>query len=61
MGDDPNPDDECTNITTADGLRWIWLTNGGPASCTADLFYFSWNAGQPTTVILASTSFAAAG
>ena len=49
------------NIATADGLRWIWLTNGGPASCTADLFYFSWSAGQPTTVILASTSFAAAG
>jgi hypothetical protein len=39
----------------------LWLTAGGPASCTADLFYFSWNAGQPATVILASTTFAAAG
>lgn len=37
----------------------IWLTNGGSADCTANLFYFGWHAGTQTYNKLASTSFAA--
>jgi hypothetical protein len=37
----------------------IWLTNGGSADCTANLFYFGWRAGTQTYNKLASTSFAA--
>jgi hypothetical protein len=39
----------------------LWLTAGGSASCTANLYYFTWKAGQPATTYLASTSFDAAG
>jgi len=37
-----------------------WLENGGPASCTADLYYWSYSGSQVFN-LLASTSFAAAG
>ena len=37
----------------------IWLTNGGAADCTANLFYFGWRAGTQTYNKLASTSFPA--
>jgi hypothetical protein len=36
-----------------------WLLNGGPADCTANLFYFGQHAGTQTFNVLASTSFAA--
>ena len=39
----------------------IWLTNGGGAQCTANLFYFGWKAGMQTYNLLASTSFSAGG
>lgn len=39
----------------------IWLTNGGAADCTANLFYFGWRAGTQTYNVLASTSFSAGG
>ena len=39
----------------------LWLNAGGSASCVANLYYFTWNGGQPGTVYLASTSFNAAG
>jgi len=39
----------------------LWLTAGGSASCVANLYYFTWNAGQPGTTYLATTSFDAAG
>jgi hypothetical protein len=38
-----------------------WLTNGGAADCTANLFYFGSKAGKQTYNLLASTQFAAAG
>jgi hypothetical protein len=38
----------------------LWLTAGGSASCVANLYYFTWNAGTPGTTYLATTSFAAA-
>lgn len=38
----------------------LWLTAGGSASCVANLYYFTWKAGQPATTYLASTSFDAA-
>ena len=39
-----------------------WLTNGGAASCTAELFYFVWNGTNPQEYhSLAWTSFEAAG
>jgi hypothetical protein len=38
-----------------------WLTNGGAASCTADLFYFTYRGQVQTYHWLASTDFAAAG
>jgi hypothetical protein len=38
-----------------------WLSNGGPASCVANLYYFTWKGGQPATVYLATTSFDATG
>jgi hypothetical protein len=37
----------------------IWLTNGGAASCTANLFYFGSHAGKQTYNVLASTDFEA--
>jgi hypothetical protein len=37
----------------------IWLTNGGSADCTANLYYFGWHAGTQTYNKLASTSFSA--
>jgi hypothetical protein len=37
----------------------IWLTTGGPASCTANLFYWGSHAGTQTYNLLASTSFTA--
>ncbi len=44
------------------GASSTWLTNGGPASCTADLFYIVWNGNNPQQVFfLVSTSFDAAG
>jgi hypothetical protein len=39
----------------------LWLTAGGSASCVANLYYFTWKAGQPATTYLATTSFDAAG
>jgi hypothetical protein len=36
-----------------------WLTNGGSADCTANLFYFGSHAGRQTYNKLASTDFAA--
>jgi hypothetical protein len=39
----------------------IWLTSGGAAECTANLFYFGWRAGVQTFNVLASTSFSATG
>jgi hypothetical protein len=39
----------------------IWLTVGGPADCTASLFYFGQHAGVQTFNALASTSFSAGG
>ena len=39
----------------------LWLTSGGAASCVANLYYFTWKAGQPATTYLATTSFDAAG
>ena len=40
----------------------VWLySGGGDASCVANLYYFTWQAGKPATVYLATTSFEAAG
>jgi hypothetical protein len=39
----------------------IWRTTLGPASCVANLYYFTWKAGEPAAVYLATTSFDAAG
>jgi hypothetical protein len=41
------------------GAGSVWLTNGGPADCTANLFYFSWSKGAQHYNLLATTSFAA--
>ena len=38
-----------------------WLVVGGPADCTANLFYFGYHAGKQTYNKLASTSFSAGG
>jgi hypothetical protein len=38
-----------------------WLRSGGAASCTADLFYFTYKGNVQTYHWLASTDFAAAG
>ena len=39
-----------------------WLRLGGPASCTAELFYIIWNGNNPQEFVsLAMTSFDAAG
>jgi hypothetical protein len=38
-----------------------WLTSGGSATCTADLFYFTYKGKVQTYHWLASTDFAAAG
>lgn len=45
------------------GGAWsLWLTAGGPASCTAELFYIVWSPNSPQVfVTLATTSFNAAG
>ena len=45
------------------GGGWsVWLEHGGPANCTAELFYIVWNGNNPQEVFsLASTSFDAAG
>jgi hypothetical protein len=40
------------------GSVWLW-NGGGPADCTANLFYFGMHAGSQTYNLLASTSFAA--
>jgi hypothetical protein len=39
----------------------IWRTTGGPASCVANLYFFTWKAGEPGVTYLATTSFDAAG
>jgi hypothetical protein len=39
----------------------LWLSGGGPASCVANLVYFTWKRGEPAIVYLATTSFDAAG
>jgi len=39
------------------GAGSVWLTNGGEADCTANLYYFAWKAGQQTYNWLASKSF----
>ena len=38
----------------------IWRTTGGPASCVANLYFFTWKANQPAATYLATTSFDAA-
>jgi hypothetical protein len=38
-----------------------WLTGGGAADCTANLFYFGSHAGKQTYNKLATTSFLAGG
>ena len=43
------------------GAGSTWLTVGGPAECTANLFYFGSHAGKQTYNVLASTDFAAGG
>ena len=45
------------------GGGWsVWLEHGGPADCTAELFYIVWNGNNPQEVFsLAWTSFHAAG
>jgi hypothetical protein len=43
------------------GAGSIWLTFGGSANCTANLFYFGFHAGRQTYNPLATTSFAAGG
>jgi hypothetical protein len=44
------------------GASSDWLTVGGPAHCTGELFYFVWNGNQPQQYYsLAWTSFDAAG
>jgi hypothetical protein len=43
------------------GAGSIWLTFGGSADCTANLFYFGFHAGRQTYNPLATTSFAAGG
>jgi hypothetical protein len=49
------------NIFTLGGGGSLWLDAGGSASCVANLYYFTWNGGQPATTYLATTSFDAAG
>lgn len=44
---------------TLGGGGSLWLTNGGSADCTANLYYFGQHAGKQTYNWLASTSFAA--
>ena len=47
---------------TLGGYASQWVTNGGPASCKADLFDLVWNGNNPQQVTwLATTSFDAAG
>lgn len=43
------------------GSSSVWLRSGGPADCTANLFYFGWVKGQQTYNLLATTTFAATG
>ena len=44
------------------GASSDWLTLGGPASCTGELFYFIWHGNnQQVFVSLATTTFDAAG
>ncbi len=44
------------------GASSEWLSQGGPASCTAELFFITWNGNKPQQVTtLAWTSFEAAG
>lgn len=44
------------------GAGSVWLSNGGPASCTAELFYIVWNGNNPQQFYtLAMTRFDAAG
>jgi hypothetical protein len=57
---DPN------NVTNVGGFLLgggssIWLTEGGPATCVANLFEFTKVKGRQTQSILATTSFPAAG
>jgi hypothetical protein len=43
------------------GASSAWLRAGGPAECTANLFYFGTHAGHQTYNRLASTTFSAGG
>ena len=43
------------------GAGSTWLTSGGAADCTANLFYFGWKAGRQTYNWLADTKFQAEG
>jgi hypothetical protein len=46
-----------TDSFTLGGGGSLWLTGGGAASCVANLYFFTWKAGQPATTYLATTSF----
>jgi len=46
-----------TDTFTLGGGSSLWLSSGGAAACVANLYYFTWKAGQPATTYLATTSF----
>ena len=46
-----------TDTFTLGGGGSLWLSGGGAASCVANLYFFTWKAGQPATTYLATTSF----
>jgi len=43
------------------GSMSVWYLHDGPASCRAELYYWSQQAGQQTYTVLATTTFSAAG
>jgi hypothetical protein len=43
------------------GAASAWVTNGGPATCEADLYAYGWKGGQESIRNLASTPFDATG
>ena len=59
IGDGTDPLGYSGFLLGGGGSLWLW--GGGPADCTANLFYFGQHAGVQTFNVLASTSFAAEG